>query len=39
VDSYSVGTGFLCKQRRFDRIGIFRAARLAHRRHVIDVDA
>jgi hypothetical protein len=35
----AVGAGFLGQERGCYRIGDFRAARLAHRRHVIDVDS
>ena len=34
-----VGAGLLGQQRRMHRVGIRRAARLAHRGDVIDVDA
>jgi hypothetical protein len=39
VHGYPVGAGFLCQQRRFDRIWMFGTPRLSHRRHVIDVDS
>jgi hypothetical protein len=39
VHGYPVGTGLFCKQRRFDRIWMFRAPRLSHRCDVIDVDS
>ena len=39
VQRDAVGAGALGEQRRMHRIGIARAARLAQRGHVIDVDA
>ncbi len=39
VHGDAVGARLLCDQRRRDRIGIARAARLAQCRYVIDVDA
>jgi hypothetical protein len=34
-----VGAGLLGQQRRLHRIGHLNAARLPHRRHMIDIDA